>query len=133
MSAVVNERDLIIRLGANRTVSVDPPGSVNIPGYTGIVLSTDIRTFGGNGQVPVYPARAILTASLRGIPSTQAITWTTTNGILLTDTPDPLIKLIEASKWPGSNGVPGSTVITVSVLYGGATHTDSEQIYVMHG
>lgn len=133
MAEIINERDVILQTAAARTVPVAAPDAIIIPGYTGIELRKDISmwviSFGANS---VTPDRAEITAILKGIPQNSPVTWTC--NVPMTDTPDPLVKLIEAKNYPPRTPAPPPhTLITVSVDYGGQTFTDTMEILVFSG
>jgi len=129
MAQIVNERDLILQSAAQRILPVDPPTAIIIEGFTGISLAKDISMFVVSGTpYPVQPERCVLTATLKGIPLSQTVTWTA--NVPLTDTPDPLVKLIEAKNYPTDLRFAN---IHVSVTYGGQEFFADMVVFVFNG
>lgn len=126
MAAIQNQRDRILQDAAQRVVQVDPPNSVVVTGYTGISLAKNPSIFIGSvstGQVE--PTFIEIRATLKGIPATHTVNWSIDKW-QLTDTPDPLVKLIESKYVNKFNA--GTATITASVDYANQIFTGTIQV-----
>lgn len=149
MSEIRNDRDLLLQRAETRTVTYADPGEIIIPGYTGVVLTRnpDLFVITGSGPYTVNPARMVLTAQLRGIPTNVPVTWKVGSlislnpynfiewpvNLILTNTPDPLVKTIEASSYPRASGQMPDGWVEVSVTFGGQTFADAQRVLTFTG
>lgn len=167
MADIINERDKTLQTAAKRTVTVVDPTAIVIPGYTGVGISRDISLFIGGytgpiGTPMISPSRMVLTAKLQGIPQSTPINWITGHyelaphtgpftpenpainvfvpggsTVILTNTPDPLVKTIEATSYPYPGGSPypflPRGVVRVIVEYGGSVFSADTTINTFSG
>jgi hypothetical protein len=132
MAVTVNERDVLLSQSTTRVIAAPVPNAIVIPGYTGLTLSrSPLGTWYATGSgkfPPVFPEQIEIAIAYKGIPATQAAVWAC--NVPLTDTPNPLIKLIEARNYPADLR---QTVLTVTVNYAGQDFVVEARIPVFNG
>lgn len=80
MAAVVNERDVMIRGAASRVEDVSLPTNVQVPALKALLLSAPSTTFRVANGGATEPSGIVITATLRHITGSPAVTWSLSSG-----------------------------------------------------
>lgn len=80
MAVVVNERDVLMQSAPSRVVDVTLPSNVILPSLKGITLRAPALIFRVDNAGSPSPSAITMTASLQGVPSDSALTWSVTTG-----------------------------------------------------